>query len=411
MMAKRSVTIAVVGSVLSAACIDVEIQLKNRPGSSGPPAVIEIVSGNEQVGIAGTTLSAALVVRLIDADGRPVNGRPVSFRVVGGDGTLATESAVTDDSGLAATRWTLGPVASEVQRVRAILVVPETGTGLAALFGADAVPGEPFVTVVRRGNGQTGRTDASLADMLELEVRDRFGNPVPGVAVGWRVASGGGAIEPDGAYTDAEGVARARWTMGPNALPDQQVVARATGTEPVAFAAQVLSVRTTFREDFELGLEGWTGRGDGRHFGLIVSDPLNPSNRVLTFSRGGTAGDIFSDEIFVDQDAEYELSFDYLGIVVPGSAASNHGGFIGISEALPGRHVWIAGTDPLHARNDLVDDGTWHTYTFRFRPSSHLTAPLGRLRLMLEDAQSPGGLPGAVGDAFFDNVHLRGVSP
>ena len=45
---------------------------------------------------------------------------------------------------------------------------------------------------------------------------------------------------------------------------------------------------------------------------------------------------------------------------------------------------------------DLIDDGTWHTYTYSF------TAPTS-IHLMLEDFVGAGGVPR---DAYFDNIRL-----
>ena len=50
------------------------------------PTSITIVSGNNQTGIAGSTLPAALVVSVKDAAGRAVAGATVSWAVVAGGG-------------------------------------------------------------------------------------------------------------------------------------------------------------------------------------------------------------------------------------------------------------------------------------------------------------------------------------
>jgi hypothetical protein len=422
MIPKRCRTTLLATVVVSASgCIDFDFVRKLR-GSPGPPATLEIVSGAEQNGIAGTTLPSALGVRLVDAGGRPVAGRPITFRVVQGNGSLVTESVLTDANGRAATLWTLGPVAGEPQSVRALLVVPETGVGLTADFRAESVAGEPATVRERRGNRQMAEPGARLRELLEVEVSDRFDNPVPGVPIGWRVAAGGGTVEPVEAVTNASGIAHAWWTVGPGPVVDQRTVRPGPGLEqrvhaggaglaPVVFQASLVTVYTVLAEDFESDLGLWTGKHGGAHSGSIVADPINATNRVVTFRRSATAGDMFSVEIRVDRDAEYELSFDYLGLPLLGSGSSNHGGFIGISEELPGRHAWIAGTDPAHTRNDIVDDGTWHSYSFRFRISEYVRAPGGAVRVMLEDADMPGRRPGVVGDVFFDNVRLRRITP
>lgn len=403
-------TLLVASVLATSSCIDLDF-VRRLVSEAGPPATIEIVSGDDQRGVAGQALPTAVAVRLEDASGHPVAGRPITFRVVTGGGSLLTESAVTDRNGQAATLWTLGSVAGEPQSVRALLVVPETGVGLTLDFEAEGVPGEPARIVPGRGNRQTAEAGSRLPELLEVVVRDRFDNPVPGVTIAWRVAGGGGSVQPETDVTDEAGVARAEWTLGPGPGGDQRLYAGMAGLAPLAFDARLISVHALVEEDFEADLGQWTGKHGGRHSGMIVPDPLNPSNRVLTFRRGASAGDVFSHEISADPNAVYELSFDYLGLSLPGSAPSNHGGFIGISEGLPDHHAWIAGTDPPHTSNDLVDDGRWHTYSYRFRPSEYVRPTARRVRVMLEDAHSPGRVPGVVGDVFFDNVRLRRISP
>jgi NACalpha-BTF3-like transcription factor len=72
------------------------------------PASAVVVSGDGQVARVGTQLAAPLVVRIVDAAGRPVPAAPVTFRVVQGSGTLSSASATTAADGQAQTRWTLG---------------------------------------------------------------------------------------------------------------------------------------------------------------------------------------------------------------------------------------------------------------------------------------------------------------
>lgn len=48
-----------------------------------PQPQLRIIGGNHQVGIGGTILDRPLVVRLVDADGRPMAYVPVDFKVVG----------------------------------------------------------------------------------------------------------------------------------------------------------------------------------------------------------------------------------------------------------------------------------------------------------------------------------------
>src|SRR5690349_1675678 len=81
------------------------------------PAALQIVSGNAQLGTVGKELPEAVVVRVVDSTGAPVEGQLVNFRVVAGGGTTFAGSALTNSSGIARERWTLGTNAAAVQRL------------------------------------------------------------------------------------------------------------------------------------------------------------------------------------------------------------------------------------------------------------------------------------------------------
>jgi len=158
-----------------------------------------------------------------------------------------------------------------------------------------------------------------------------------------------------------------------------------------------------FFDDFEGSLAAWTGPGGGAHHGVIVTDPLNPLNDVLSFTSLNAGGDIFTTAAFPAVPADYIFSFDYLGIAKSESVDDDLGGFAGLSQGLPGTHYWLAGTQDTYGGLSelLIDDGAWHHYTIYF------TSPGGApLHVMLEDFS---GSNGVAGDAYFDNVKLEAV--
>ena len=75
----------------------------------GPPASMIAVSGDQQTAPAGRSLAAPLVVRVMDGNGNPVSGVPVSFAVTAGGGAVDSRAVVTDSTGVASTWLTLGP--------------------------------------------------------------------------------------------------------------------------------------------------------------------------------------------------------------------------------------------------------------------------------------------------------------
>jgi hypothetical protein len=67
------------------------------------------VAGDRQTARPGQQLSSPLVVRLVDRNGNGVAGRPVSWVVGMGGGSVSSPNSSTDAKGEAETRWTLGP--------------------------------------------------------------------------------------------------------------------------------------------------------------------------------------------------------------------------------------------------------------------------------------------------------------
>lgn len=85
-------------------------------GAERKAAVYRFVTGVEtaggrQEGAAGSRLRDPVAVRVVDSDGKPVAGRPVYFEVArapGNGARLSRTSALTDATGVAETRVTLG---------------------------------------------------------------------------------------------------------------------------------------------------------------------------------------------------------------------------------------------------------------------------------------------------------------
>ena len=90
-----------------AGTVTVRVTAAPTPTLPGSPATLEIVAGNEQQGLQNGTLPQPLVVRVLDAAGRPVPGVFVSWTALDG-GTASPNLTKTDENGHASTSWTLG---------------------------------------------------------------------------------------------------------------------------------------------------------------------------------------------------------------------------------------------------------------------------------------------------------------
>lgn len=118
------------------------------------------------------------------------------------------------------------------------------------------------------GNNQTGAVGAALSSAIAVRVTNARGTGVSGVAVGFAVVSGGGAVSPSSASTDASGSAAATWTLGTTPRANT-ATASATGLagSPVTFTATAVVGLAS-------SLQKLSGDGQSALFGSAVTDSL-----------------------------------------------------------------------------------------------------------------------------------------
>jgi len=196
------------------------------------------------------------------------------------------------------------------------------------------------------------------------------------------------------------------WKMNAFAMVLTMALASSGPTAPMPHRDGIL-----LSENCESDFSHWVGQSEGAHDGLIVPDPLNPANHVITFSALADTGDIFSVELPSYVLHIYWSEFDYLGLPKEGSPEGNTGGRIGITDGTPGSAVvWLAGTiitEPYY-QEKLIDDGQWHSYSIPFVPEAIPGIAENGFRVMIEDwCGQPPDLPqGVPGDAFFDDISV-----
>jgi VCBS repeat-containing protein len=206
------------------------------------PASISVVSGDGQSAAAGAALGQPLVVSVVDALDRPVQGQTVAFTVDAGGGTVAPATASTDADGLASASWTLGTGAG-TQSVKAQVQAAGLPAPLVAGFTATATSGTGAILEPVSGDNQTAPVKSALADSLVVRVTDALQNPVAGVEVQWSV-DGGGSISPLTVTTGADGLAAAERVLG-SAAGTQTAQAAATGLAPVTFTHTAVAANPT----------------------------------------------------------------------------------------------------------------------------------------------------------------------
>jgi hypothetical protein len=79
------------------------------------PSDLIIAQGNNQTAKQGTALPVQIVIRVTGGTNIPIPGITVAFSITGGTGSITPQSIVTNASGEATARWTLGAQAGVQQ--------------------------------------------------------------------------------------------------------------------------------------------------------------------------------------------------------------------------------------------------------------------------------------------------------
>jgi Leishmanolysin len=203
----------------------------------GPPAAIEVVSGNNQSAPVTQPLPSAPIVKVRDANGHGLPAIVVRFSVVAGGGSVLTDSALTDMNGLAVGgQWFLGTVVGVNT-----LKVQASGLSISTTINATAVAGPPAnLSLVSQQNfaALVGQPTSPQPAVL---VTDGFGNPVKGAVVTFAVTLNNGSVTGSTPTSDTQGrAAVASWTLG-SAGGLNRLSASVSGTNSVAFEAQGLT--------------------------------------------------------------------------------------------------------------------------------------------------------------------------
>jgi hypothetical protein len=172
---------------------------------AGAATAMAVVSGDGQRGTAGALLPKAIVVRVVDETGSGVADAALSLAPSGG--TLSDTALVTDSTGLARTRWTMGHSAGDYT-----LAVHHEGLKKLLKVAAHAAPAAAANLAFDDMPGEKRSRDAAKGKRLYALVTDVYGNPVPEAKVTFSVKSG--TVTPTRAVSDAKGRAALTWKLG-----------------------------------------------------------------------------------------------------------------------------------------------------------------------------------------------------
>ena len=227
------VALVAVGAVVGA-CSDKATTGPSKVQGKDFASALRSVDGDQQIGPVAAALTKQLVVKVIDANGLPVQGATVTFQVRGGGGSVNPPANTSSTSGLVSATWTLG---TSLGANKVVALLTNNYVLDSAVFTATATAGAPQVITVTGGNNQVSNVGRVLATPLGIKLADQFGYPISGVKVTWTPGAFSGTVLPTRDTTSADGSASATWTLGTNAFAAQTVIASAPGITPVVFTA------------------------------------------------------------------------------------------------------------------------------------------------------------------------------
>jgi hypothetical protein len=165
---------------------------------------------------------------LIDARGFPISGSSPRWRSA--DPSIAAVDSVGNATGVAPGRTTF----------------TATSGGMVAQLPVEVYPVPSSLTLLS-GYGQRAPAGRRLPQPVTVQVVSRSGRPIPKVPVRFALEEGAGRAEPQADSADAQGIARASWTLG--GFPGRQTLTvTAEGvTSPTVVTAEAEPVAANTR--------------------------------------------------------------------------------------------------------------------------------------------------------------------
>ena len=210
---------------------------------STPPATPASVSATQAVtvdGAAGLPLVTAPTFVVKDGGGSTLGGVAVTVAVTAGGGTIAdAPTKTTGGSPTSIGTWTLGKTAG----VNSVTVT--VGSLPPVVISVNGKPGPPASIAFTAGSSQLSIAGIAPPITPIAQVRDQFGNGVPGASVLFTIGDGDGTVSPTPVTTNAQGtVAATSYRVGKSAIPQSL---RATSGGFSALAG--ITVQTDYNVD------------------------------------------------------------------------------------------------------------------------------------------------------------------
>ena len=253
-------------------------------------SVVELVSGNEQEGIRGETLSEPLVVFVEDPGGSPAAGVAVAFTPGERSGVAGDSVVMTDADGRASTEWTLGD-----ERQQSVTV---SAGELQDVFTATAFSDPPVPDYALSGELEPARFDPLDSDIVEIRTRiANLGDGAGPATFPIRVTVDGVPLQP--AYADQ--IAPGDTAMVTVHAGPLQAGTRQIGVEidpegvieewEEANNADSLTLNVLRQREIKLGEAVTVESSELNEVFLFRVEITEPSDEALNVELGGGSGD------------------------------------------------------------------------------------------------------------------------
>lgn len=203
--------------------------------SVGPPALIQITSGNNQSGTPGQMLPLPIVGVVTDLGGNPTPNIPMTFSsVTPGGATFTNVRTVTDSAGKVSASVILGSVPGNIS----IKLADNAGLISSPALFTETVNLSITSISKNSGDSQTSALNSTFSMPLVVTVATSAG-PVTGTPVTFSVTSGSATLGTPTATTNAQGQASTTVTAG--GTPGALTITATTGQFSTTFNLTVIT--------------------------------------------------------------------------------------------------------------------------------------------------------------------------
>jgi uncharacterized protein with beta-barrel porin domain len=213
-----TVTFGTSNSLLFATDVATGLQVQDIPlNSVSPNGSLQLVSGQNQSGTAGSPAAQPVVVQLLSPSGAPLTGHTITWSILSGSSVrLLNTTSLTDVNGRAHVNFDYVQAGS-AQIVATTDLVPDEDQ---QVIVTESALGLSTIKVVS-GSGQSGLAGTPGVQQLVVQENDASGNPVAGRTITWTAVSGGakvaGSTSSSSPPTGSNGQASISFTYGPAA--------------------------------------------------------------------------------------------------------------------------------------------------------------------------------------------------